>query len=428
FANGIAKVSWEYGGPSFYIDKEGNDLTDTVSSGLTMYKEYYTGHFGFVSNDDVAVIPAQFAEAEPFLNGYAVVGVEVDTGDTFGIGYGVIDTKGRFVINPIYSGIKRMKNGVFVVGEEFDSREFVPAESIYEYGKKAIFSPDGKQLTGWNYDIVKDFDDKYICVSNENSVAFYDSNFNKAKELPEFEGCGYFEKDGNLLRGELNCTKVVANLKGELLTGSGKDVLLGDGITAKMEVYYPAFTSSFVYPVITGIEDKALESQINKLIEDELTGDFRQFDKYAFETIVIDTDYSITRNKDLLIIDYRTHEYVFGSAHGSSFRDIVYIDLKNGTTYESIAELIKPEMLDDALLALSTAVSHQIREEFDMYWEDYVEITPEANFVLKEDGIIIYFDEYEIAAYAAGMPEFFIPYTHIREYIDTESNFWKVFN
>ena len=28
----------EYFGPSHYIDKNGNDLTDTVSSGLRMYK------------------------------------------------------------------------------------------------------------------------------------------------------------------------------------------------------------------------------------------------------------------------------------------------------------------------------------------------------------------------------------------------------
>ena len=128
----------------------------------------------------------------------------------------------------------------------------------------------------------------------------------------------------------------------------------------------------------------------------------------------------------MLIIDYRTHEYVF-AVSWKFFQGYSLFDLKMAQHYESIAELIKPEMLDDALLAL-VRVSHQIREEFDMYWEDYVEITPEANFVLKEDGIIIYFDEYEIAAYAAGMPEFFIPYTHIREYIDTESNFWKVFN
>ena len=70
--------------------------------------------------------------------------------------------------------------------------------------------------------------------------------------------------------GELNCTKV-GESKGELLTGSGKDVLLGDGITAKMEVYYPAFTQALFIRLLPALRIKLFESQINKLIEDELT-------------------------------------------------------------------------------------------------------------------------------------------------------------
>ncbi|NMA67233.1 MAG: DUF3298 domain-containing protein [Clostridiaceae bacterium] len=428
FLNGRAKVSWGYDEPSFYIDIEGNDLTDTVSSGLTMYKEYYTGHFGYVNNDDVAVIPAQFSKAEPFLNGYAIVGIEVNTDSSYGIAYGVIDTQGRFIIDPVYSYIVRMYNGAFTVGERYDSREYVPFESIYEFGKKAIFSPDAKQLTGWNYYIVRDFDEELICASDGNSVAFYNSNFKKAEDLPEFEGYGYFEKDGNLLRGELNYAKVVANLNGEILISSGKKVLLGNGISSEMEVYSPALSSSFVYPVITGLGDKNLEDQINMLIDDKLTGEYRKLSKTVFDNSIFDTDYSITRVNDLLIIDYNVDEYVLGGVHGSSFRKMVFIDLKDGSNYDSITQLLKPETLDEALMEIGRSISNQMKEYPGMYWEDYVEVTPNINFVLQEDGIIVYFAEYEIAGHAGGLPEFFIPYSSITQYIDTESSFWKAFN
>jgi len=428
FVNGMAKVSNKFGDPSFYIDKSGNILTDTVSSGLSMYKDDNTGLFGYKDNKGEIVIPAQFAEAEPFLNGYAIVAARTDTGRTSGIAYGVIDTQGSFVISPEHSGIKRMKNGIFSVGEKYDPGNYVPPDLAYEYGKKAVFSPDARQLSGWQYYIVNDFDDKYICASDGKTVAFYDSSFNKAEYLPEFEGCGFFERDGNLLRGELNYTKTVSSLDGEILTGSGKDVLLGDGISSRIEVYSPAFASNFAYPVIEGLEDKNLESRINNLIRNRLADGFRNLAGSVFATTIFDTDYTINRVNNLLIIDHKVNEYVFGAVHGSSWRNIVYIDLRDGRSYESITQLIKPGMLDEALSVLSRAVSDQMKENPDMYWEDHVDITPDVNFVLKENRISVYFDEYEIAAYAAGMPEFFVPYSAIREYIDTTGSFWQAFN
>jgi hypothetical protein len=41
---------------------------------------------------------------------------------------------------------------------------------------------------------------------------------------------------------------------------------------------------------------------------------------------------------------------------------------------------------------------------------------------------VIYFYPYEIAAYAAGFPEFEIPFEDLTDYIDTEGAFWKSFH
>lgn len=143
---------------------------------------------------------------------------------------------------------------------------------------------------------------------------------------------------------------------------------------------------------------------------------------------IYDTYYTLARKKDLLIIDYTWHGYGLGGAHGSSDRSIYYINLKNGDQYQSLTEIIKPELQDEAFTYLSEAVSSELRANPDMYWTDRVLVIPETRFILTNDGIIIYYGEYEISAYAAGMPEFFIPYSDISEYIDTESDFWKAFN
>jgi len=50
------------------------------------------------------------------------------------------------------------------------------------------------------------------------------------------------------------------------------------------------------------------------------------------------------------------------------------------------------------------------------------------SFKINNDGLIIYFGEYEIAPYAAGMPSFNIPFSEIMDLIDTEGDFWKSFH
>lgn len=429
FVNGLAQVSSEYLGPSYLIDKKGTDMTDKVSSGLRMFKSPQSYEFGYMNSKGETVIPAQFSDAQPFINGYAIVGVVVDTEDIYGTAYGVIDVEGNFVLEPVFTGIKRMKNGLFSVGEELISQNFVPADDLlYDYCRKAVFSPELEKLSDWDFYIVEDFDENYICVSDGKTVSFYDKEFKKARNMPEFEGHGFFKKDGKLLRGELNHTKAVADQKGNILAGPENIIDLGDGIKAQTGLYSPSPAANFVYPVLSGIKDEALQIRINTLIELNMKDPYKMLTSDALINNIYDTYYTLARKKDLLIIDYTWHGYGLGGAHGSSDRSIYYINLKNGDQYQSLTEIIKPELQDEAFTYLSEAVSSELRANPDMYWTDRVLVIPETRFILTNDGIIIYYGEYEISAYAAGMPEFFIPYSDISEYIDTESDFWKAFN
>jgi hypothetical protein len=49
-----------------------------------------------------------------------------------------------------------------------------------------------------------------------------------------------------------------------------------------------------------------------------------------------------------------------------------------------------------------------------VYFENYAELVNEnfkpSHFYLSKDGVVIYFQQYDIAPYATGMPSFTIPY------------------
>lgn len=131
FLDGVARVSNKYGGPTILIDKQGNDLTDKLSSGLRMVEE--NSLFGYEDKDGNRVIEPRFRIAEPFRNGFAIVAV-----DGVNTSYGIIDTQGNYVLEPEYCVIRRARNGSFIVGEKLKGDLYIPP--MYEEYSKRLSS------------------------------------------------------------------------------------------------------------------------------------------------------------------------------------------------------------------------------------------------------------------------------------------------
>jgi hypothetical protein len=426
FKNGIAEVALEYFGPSHYIDKNGNDLTDTVSSGLRMYKNEENNLFGFKNEQGDIVINAEYYGASPFLNGYAVVCVEYDS---YNLGYGIIDTAGNKVLEPRYCRIERLNNGLIAVGEEIDtdSYTYVPVP-YFDYCKKALFTPDLKKSTDFILNSVSHFDNEYVCVNDDNSVYFINKDLEQARELPKLSGRGSFVKDGELLRGYLNGKLSVYDAKGNLLVQDSGDIELGDGILSTKQVELPNPAATFFYPVISGLKDKSTEKKINDTIYYELVESYKDFDRFngPEDTLYVHSDYMITKEKNLILIDQNIYTDYLGAQHGYSYRNTIYVDSKTGARYD-LDDLFKK--YSGAWDFLSGAVTKQIHERMDEmgYFVNEMIITPDTSFALKRDGISIYYAEGDIAAYAAGMQEFFVPFSDLNEYIDTQGDFWNAF-
>lgn len=125
--------------------------------------------------------------------------------------------------------------------------------------------------------------------------------------------------------------------------------------------------------------------------------------------------YEVTFNQDCTFSMYSDCYIYEGGAHGITTRTSQTWNLQTGIRIplykmfpisEDIRKFISAYIVDE--------MKNQVKSNKDiMYFEPYEEnvkkyFTPQ-NYYLVKQGVIIYFQQYELAPYVAGMPEFLIP-------------------
>lgn len=136
------------------------------------------------------------------------------------------------------------------------------------------------------------------------------------------------------------------------------------------------------------------------------------FPIHQFEAYV---SYLITYNENCVVSLYFDQYEYAGGAHGLTVRYSDTWDLKKSRRIE-LADLFpkKSNYRDIIIQSIYAQIEKAIAEGNGMYFENYKELVNENykpnNFYLTEEGVAIYFQQYDIAPYAAGMPTFIIPY------------------
>ncbi len=130
----------------------------------------------------------------------------------------------------------------------------------------------------------------------------------------------------------------------------------------------------------------------------------------AFDAVLV---YEVTYLSACIIsIYFDQYEYT-GGAHGNTVRSSQTWNLQR-------CELIRLRQLfcclPDYKAYILTAVEAQIKNEPDLYFEDYEELIAEAfnpcSFYCTPEGVVVYYQQYDIAPYASGIREFLLPYTN----------------
>jgi hypothetical protein len=388
------------------------------SEGLLPFRETKEGKTGYINEKGDVVIKPSFLEAGSFTGGRAVVSLPAEYPN---IRYGLIDKKGKYLIKPEYNYILILGEGMSAAGIALNK------EFPYMGSKYAIVDAKGNFLTDFLYYEVSEFKNGYASVDDGQSTYFIDKTGKRVESLPKVEGNGRLALRGDLVQAMVDGRYLYLTRTGDIIYRQNETIPLSGGLAVVEKRYRPNRNYLVFYPQLQGMKDTAEQDAVNeKLKQLSITKEVTPEQEMDFS---YDGSFTIAfYQKNLLVLELIGYDYPFGAAHGMPIRNYVHLDLKSGHFY-TLEELFKK---DSAYIKrLSDIIRKQIEEkgeEMGVWLDSYAGIRPDQPFYITKDALMIYFQPYEIASYAAGFPTFRIPYGEIGDLINTESAFWKSFH
>ncbi|HIT88930.1 MAG TPA: DUF3298 and DUF4163 domain-containing protein, partial [Candidatus Merdenecus merdavium] len=138
---------------------------------------------------------------------------------------------------------------------------------------------------------------------------------------------------------------------------------------------------------------------------------YRPGNQPPFHSYTLDVTYKITYNVTCITSLYMEEYTYMGGAHGATTRTSHTWNFISGKQLE-----LKDFFPDDPsyqqyiLENIHKDIAKRQKEKSEFYFENYEELVRNTfdpkNFYLTPDGIIIYFQQYDIAPYVNGIPEF----------------------
>lgn len=179
-----------------------------------------------------------------------------------------------------------------------------------------------------------------------------------------------------------------------------------DGKLSTYEIHYPQFTTAENGLPVTYLNDYYYEKAY-------VLASFSQ-KKECKQLYQLNQSYTVTYNAPPLLSLYYDQYFFTGGAHGSTTRYSNTWD----TSSESILMLKdffpgNANYKQDIIQAINLYISKEKESGDSSYYDDYKQNVAsefnENNFYIIPEGIVVYFQQYQIAPYSSGIPEFLIP-------------------
>jgi hypothetical protein len=203
---------------------------------------------------------------------------------------------------------------------------------------------------------------------------------------------------------------------------------------ASYEVNYPEFSG------LDSVVERKIRRQVNATVSmgnpeaegksmeqigEEFVQEYEDFNKEMPDAAggwYYNADVSVEVLTDTLISMTVSQDYFTGGAHGGA--DTYFINVNPSTGAEfTLDNLLKNGYLEP-LTSLGEQIFRKVKEIPDTASlnENYFEFPDDTfalnkNYGFKKEGIVFYYNNYEIAPYAAGPTEVIIPYETVREWI-----------
>ena len=155
---------------------------------------------------------------------------------------------------------------------------------------------------------------------------------------------------------------------------------------------------------------------VTELYEDaKKTYDYNISNGYPVMVYEVILDYTITFNDEYIVsLFYDQYEFT-GGAHGNTIRTSQTWDLCIGKQLPlSYFYPDNPNYVTEILREINNQIKYQIEAGNNYYFDNYCELILETfkleNYYLTPGGIVVYFQQYDIAPYSSGIREFYLPF------------------
>ncbi|WP_352418464.1 DUF3298 domain-containing protein [Proteiniborus sp.] len=172
-------------------------------------------------------------------------------------------------------------------------------------------------------------------------------------------------------------------------------------------------TTDILYPMVYGLENPEVQKEINDEIYDlmlDIAAELRRPDLLTNIT----GSYEIKANQRDLLSLTLVQLGDFGGAHPMTIIKALNIDVFTAEIYQ-LEDLFEPN--SDYIERLSNMVKEQIAEREILIINEFESISPQQDYYLVDNNLIIFFQLYEITPYAFGFPYFPIPIYKLEDII-----------
>ncbi len=168
---------------------------------------------------------------------------------------------------------------------------------------------------------------------------------------------------------------------------------------------FNAAVEEFVTETLASFKTMARDSATNDLIPPELVSYL--IGGYQVEGVI----------NGVLSVRFTTEQYAAGAAHPSHATYVLNYELATGKLLP-LAALFRSDA--DYLKAISEYCVAELKQRDALLFEDGAEPKTEnyAIWNLQQNGLLITFDEYQVAPYAAGPQTVLVPYALLRDVLD----------
>ncbi len=190
----------------------------------------------------------------------------------------------------------------------------------------------------------------------------------------------------------------------------------------------PLYTVEAQLPVLQGSDDPRVtqfNNEMTQLSQEEIAG-FKDITRNAFPTpgsngSSFTQTYEILSSTpgNIISVKFTVDIYLEGAAHPGKHTRVLTYDLEAGS------DVLMDQLFlrgSDYLKSISAYCINELKGR-DIGFQDFsigAEPSPEnyANWNITPDGLLITFDEYQVAAYAAGAQTVMVPYAELQAVID----------